>query len=134
VRITSSVNSLFESFHGASCRDVEHERMAATNLDWLTEMTRRSMAARDRLEPGRVLDVAYDQLVADPLGTVRRIHAHHGLAYDPPYEARLERYLARRPRRRFGKHEYCAEEFGMTDAAIAEAFRPYTERFVEPAA
>ena len=132
VRITSSVNSLLASFHGASCHDTDPQRMAQVNLGWLTRMASNSMVARERLGADRILDVSFPTLMLDPIGTVRRIHEHYGLAYDMEYEARLEAYLERRPRRKFGKHEYSAEEFGMTDAGIAEAFRPYIDRFVEP--
>ncbi len=132
VRITSSVNSLLASFHGASCHSTDPERMARVNLDWLTQMATSSMAARERLGDDRILDVSFQSLVREPIEVVRRIHAHFGLAYDDEYEAKLEAYLEHRPRNKFGRHEYNAEEFGMTDNGIAEAFKPYIERFVEP--
>ncbi len=131
VRITSSINSLFSSFHGALCHEIDHERMARVNLDWLTRMANNSITTRERVGGDRVLDISYDGLVRDPIGVVRRIHSHYDLAFVPEHEARLEAYLQNRPRRRFGKHVYSAEEFGMTDTDIAEAFRSYTERFVE---
>jgi len=133
VSITNSVNSLFASLHGGTCHDIDVERMAEVNLGWLSRMALGSLEARLRLGDDRILDVSFAALIADPIDVVRRIHSHYGLAYDDEYEARLEAYLRERPRHRFGKHEYCAEEFGMTDAGVAEAFTPYTERFVEPA-
>ncbi len=133
VKITSSVNSLFASYHGAACRDLDVGRMARVNLDLLTRMARGSMEARAHIGEDRVLDVSHAALVEDPIGVVRRIHSHHGLPFDGEYEATLEAYLERRPRRRFGKHEYSADEFGMTDAEIAAEFTAYVERFVEAA-
>jgi tetratricopeptide (TPR) repeat protein len=38
---------------------------------------------RDVLPPGRILDVRYEELVADPEGVSRRIVSHCGLAWDP---------------------------------------------------
>ncbi len=134
VRMASSINSLFASLHGAMCERIDVQRMARVNLGDLTRMAFGSMKARDVVGDDRILDVSFKALLDDPIGVVRRIHTHYDLAYDDAYEARLEAYLERRPRRRFGKHVYSAEEFGMTDHGIAERFAPYTQRFVEPAA
>ncbi len=133
VRTTSSVNSLFASFHGAACREVDVERMAQVNLGWLTMMAESSIEARTKLGEDRILDISYEALIADPIEVVRRIHAHYDLPFEASYEERLVAYLAQRPQHHFGKHTYCAEEFGMTDEGIATAFAPYIERFVEPA-
>jgi len=130
VRITSSINSLFASYHGAACHAPDFERMARVNLGLLRRMAHGSMAARERIGRDRVLDVTHDALVDDPIGVVRRIHSHHDLPFDRGYEETLEQYLERRPRRRFGKHEYSAAEFGMTDEGIAAEFTAYTQRFV----
>src|SRR3546814_11015873 len=38
---------------------------------------------RERLPPGRMLEIDYEDLVADPEGCTRRLPAHAGLEWDP---------------------------------------------------
>jgi hypothetical protein len=46
------------------------------------------------LAPGRLAQVRYEDLVADPLGEVRRVYAELGIGWDPEFEARALTYLA----------------------------------------
>jgi hypothetical protein len=77
------------------------------------------------------VDVRYADLAADPIGTVRRIHQHFGLPWDDALAARLRDWLDHRPKEKFGRHDYAAEDFGMTDARIAERFKGYIARFLD---
>lgn len=45
------------------------------------------------LPPGRLAEVRYQDLVADPVGQMRRIYREVGLDFTPEVEARLVRYL-----------------------------------------
>ncbi len=129
VEVVSSVNSLFYSFYAALSERFDLRRVAATNAQILARSVERAAAARGPLGD-RVLDVRYRDLVADPVGTVRRVHDHFGLAFEPAFERRLEEYVARRPRHGRGVHSYSAEEHGLTDELVAARFRDYTSRYL----
>jgi hypothetical protein len=73
--------------------------------------------------------VYYDRLVADPIGTVRDIYDHYGLAWSEEFAERLNYYLQHNPRGKHGTHLYAPEDFGQTGDAIAERFAPYIDRF-----
>lgn len=134
VEVCSSVNSLFYTMHSLTSRDVDVPRLSARNLDLLAELTRRNMAARDQLPPGRVLDVQYEDLRKDPLGTVQSIHATLDLPFTAASEARLRAHIDARPQHRFGAHPCSAEELGMDPAEIRQRFSAYIERHLDDSA
>ena len=45
----------------------------------------------------------------------------------PEHAERIRRYLAEKPRGKFGTHRYRPEEWGFDAAELRERFRPYTE-------
>ena len=71
----------------------------------------------------------YDWLVGDPLGTVKGIYDHFGLAWSDIFEERLQRYMRDNPQGKHGKHLYSSADFGLTDAAIAGRFTEYSRQF-----
>jgi putative membrane protein len=77
----------------------------------------------------RFLDVRYADLVADPIGTVRRIYAHYDRPFTPLAEERMRAFLAVHPKDAHGRHEYSAAQFGLDPARERERYRAYCERF-----
>ena len=41
----------------------------------------------------------------------------------------IQRYIDAKPRNKFGKHEYRAEDCGLTDGQIRDRFRFYTDHY-----
>ena len=95
----------------------------------LSRMMTRHLEARER-HPGRILDVSYDALLADPIGTVKRIHDAHALGWSDALELRLRAHLESRQQHRFGKHPYSLEEGGIGRAEVESAFALYRERYL----
>jgi Sulfotransferase family len=103
---------------------------------WLERMgwtTRRALAVRDRLPDAseRFVDVWYRDAVADPLGCVERIYAALGFELAPETRRRMERWLASDARAKGPAHQYTAEQFGLTERAIRDAFADYMARFID---
>ncbi|HXZ84893.1 MAG TPA: sulfotransferase, partial [Myxococcota bacterium] len=82
-----------------------------------------------RVPPERFLDVHYLDLVADPLGTVRRVYAHFGLPFTAEAARRSRGYFAEQLRGREGQHEYSLDAFGLDPDEIAAAFKGYRDHF-----
>jgi hypothetical protein len=89
----------------------------------------RAIAARARCED-RFLDIYYDDLVADPMGEVRRIYAHAGLELTSFAEAQMRRWAVENERDRRPVHAYTLEEFGYTQAGLRRDFAAYCARFL----
>ncbi len=67
----------------------------------------RARAARDPGDP-RFLDVQYEELVADPVGTVARIQTHFGRSWTPEDAAAVRAWLAANPPAARPVHRYAA--------------------------
>lgn len=123
----SMIESLMAEREGLDPRE-----LGPTVLEYLARSLERGLAARDRADPSRFVDVAHRELVADPLGTVRRIHAHFGLPLSAEAEAAQARHVKAHPRGRHGVHEYGLEAYGLTPERVQERLRFYVERFAVP--
>jgi hypothetical protein len=128
VETSASLASLFYSLHSRTTERLDVRRMTEAILSFHAHQVARNLAAREA-RPGAVFDVYYDRLVADPIGTVRGIYDHYGLAWSEGFAERLNRYLQQNPRGKHGAHLYAPENFGQTGEAISERFAAYIERF-----
>ena len=128
VETTASLASLFYSLHSRTTERLDVRRMTETILGFHEHQIARNLQARDA-HPGALFDVYYDRLVADPIGTVRDIYDHYGLAWSEEFEERLSCYLRQNPRGKHGAHLYAPENFGQTKDTISRRFAAYIERF-----
>lgn len=92
----------------------------------------RYLAARDRLKlDKRILDVDYELIRADPMAVMRAVYERAGLAMDAIAEQKMQAWHNSNEQGQFGKHEYSLEEFGLSEAAIDDAFADYIKRFIK---
>ncbi|MEO3809303.1 sulfotransferase [Sphaerisporangium sp. B11E5] len=90
-------------------------------------------AVRDR-DPAdeRFVDVKFAELNADPIGTVRRIHARAGAELTPEAERRLKEWLPQNARGKHGEHVYDAADLALDPDELRERFAFYYEHFDVP--
>jgi hypothetical protein len=94
-----------------------------TQLDLLVREQAAYRAARAAAEPGHFLDVAYDDLVRDPVGTVAGVYANFDLPWDSDTETAIRAGLeesrsgVRRP-----QHSYALADYGLTEDQVRAAF------------
>ena len=94
-----------------------YPRQMALHLSRMLEMSRR--------RPTQIHDVYYNELMADPLGTMRKLYAALGQQMTPQVEARMGAYLEANPQGRFGAHEYSLDEWGLSTAGLRPYFAEY---------
>jgi hypothetical protein len=115
----------------------DHVDPAEVGRQWLERMawaTRRGLAVRDRMAEAaeRFTDVWYRDAVSDPLALVERIYDAIGVEFIPEARTSMESWLAADARDKHPAHRYSADQFGLTDAGIREAFAEYMGRFIDP--
>jgi hypothetical protein len=99
------------------------------------ELLGRAAEARPRIPSGRLLDVHYRELTADPIGVLRRIYDHFGYRYTDEFERRARQWLQEHPRRERVANYYDLEQFGLDRASVERAFAPYRQQYgIEPEA
>ena len=89
----------------------------------------RAMRLRETVMSGQFSDVAYADIVQDPLAVVRSVYRAAGGAPHAELEGRMHEWLRRNPRGARGRHEYGADAFGIDSALLRRALGPYLERF-----
>lgn len=92
----------------------------------------RFLAARERAPAAQFLDVGFEAIESDPLGTVERVYDFLGWPLTAAGRAAIEGFLAANPKNKHGVHSYTLEQFGLNRAAEIARFRNYCERFRIP--
>jgi hypothetical protein len=94
-------------------------------------MVARAAETRARFSE-RFIDVRYADLLADPIGEVRRVCAFAGTSLSAEAEARMRAWLAANPQHKHGRHRYRLEDFGLERAEVSAAFAEYRRRLRIP--
>jgi hypothetical protein len=101
-------------------------------LEFLARSLERGLAARERSDPSRFVDVDYRQFVEDPMAAVRGIYRSFGLELNEATERSMQEYVAANPQKKHGAHRYSMEEYGLTPEQVRERLADYIERFNLP--
>jgi hypothetical protein len=108
------------------------KRIAADWADRWARALEKFLAVRDRASPAQFLDVMFESIESDPLGTVERVYDFLGWPLTAAARASMGNFLAANPKNKHGVHSYTLEQFGLSRAAEAARFARYCERFQIP--
>lgn len=109
----------------------EKQEVGPQTADMLERWLHRYVDWRDA-HPERehqIADIAFGDLLADPIGTVKAVYERFGLPVSAVHEGRMRSFLAQNQQDKFGTHRYTPEDFGLESVELAERFRFYQERF-----
>jgi hypothetical protein len=84
------------------------------------------------LPDDRIVDVRFDELVADPWRTMHALYERIGAGLTDDTEQRMRGYLDARPRGRHGRHEYTFADTGLDLAQTRARFADYQARYAVP--
>ena len=132
VKVVPSVASLNCALQSAFARRVDP---VAVGADWSHKLhlaVSRGLDFDARAGREWCCHVQYAELVADPLGTLRRVYAHFGDGLLPLHERRVGAWMRERPQHVHGRHRYAAADFGLAPEAIRERYADYSRRFDVP--
>jgi len=113
----------------------DHADPHSIAVDWADRWARaleKFLAVRDRAPAKQFLDVRFESIESDPLGTVERVYDFLGWQLTDAAREAMNRFLAANPKNKHGVHRYTLEQFGLSRAQEAERFRSYCERFAIP--
>jgi hypothetical protein len=123
-----SVCSLTAVVRAARSSDVDKREIGAY---WLDHVGR----ALSDLRPGagqgslRVLDLRYQDMVADPIDVAGRVCEFAGIPRTSRAEQRMRRFLTRNPQGKHGAHHYTTAEFGLSSGELGRRFAAYRDNF-----
>lgn len=130
-QVMGSWNSLVERARSAIMESFARTGIGAEQLDFMSDMLNsatRFRMARPELE-SHWIDVAYVDLVRDPMAVVRTVYDRFGWRLEEAAVDRMEAWLRRQAerRRREIRHRYGLEDYGLTAEGVNAAFAPYLD-------
>jgi hypothetical protein len=105
------------------------EVIGRTQLDLWARGLALFTAERARHDPARFCDVRYEDLVADPEGTVESVYTYFGLPLTQEAADAIRSLAAASAASRAGgefAHRYTLDDFGLTGEEVDERFAAYT--------
>lgn len=87
-----------------------------------------------QIEAGRAdafVDVAYRDLVSDPIATIGALYDDLGQTFTEEAEAAMRTHSAEHTKGRFGSHSYSLEDWGLDRDALTERVQPYLTRYAD---
>lgn len=125
----SSWASLNQVYRRVYYEQVDRQELGQQVLRRLAADAERCTYQRERIESGRVLDLAYPDLVDRPIETIRSVYECFGLDLSPEAVSLMQSHLKESPKGKHGAHRYGPEDFGLSTEEIRKRFGRYLDRF-----
>src|SRR5262249_28539262 len=131
VRVIASLSSLFGAIHSTFSDDVTVADVAHQWAEPILAAVDRWVTAREdgSIPTDRVIDVAYDAFMAEPIGQMRRIYDFLDVELTRDVEERMRAFLADNAADKHGRHRYSFADTGLDEADLRARARRYTEHF-----
>ena len=128
-KVLPSICSLVAGWRAIYEYDVNRHEVAEWLLDLWSSRLHDGMQVRRERDAAQFFDLHFREILADPVGAAQRIYTYFDIEIGAEAEQRMRRWAADNPQGKHGEHHYRAEDFGLTDDAIAERFAAYLEHF-----
>ena len=119
-----SLCSLVAGYRRLFSRRVDCREIGGTLLDMFINHMERSMTATAG-KADQIIDIRFEDLVADPIGTVQRIYTQLGYPYSVPFEQKMIRYLNKERAAAKPRHAYTLEQFHLSREMVMERSAEY---------
>lgn len=122
--------SLIGMYHHLVCEDFSAPSLGQHILERMASWIDRGRSACEDRDDGRVLHVAYADLVRDPFAVVERVYAHWGQPLEVRTLASMRSWAAANPKDKHGHHRYTLADFGLSEERVSRTFGDY-ERWAQ---
>ncbi len=113
-------------------QDLDKAELGPVVMEYLARKLEASLVAREKFSAERVIDIQFNDFVADPLRTADQIYQHFELPMTGQMAGAIKSYADAHPMGKHGRHGYKLEEYGLTEQQILDRFGFYIERFSIP--
>jgi len=128
-RVLPSICSLVSGWRGLYEGDVDRRAIGKWQLDMWSNMVQTAMRVRAASPAAQFYDFAFQELVGDPIGAIKRMYDYFGFEFTAAAERRMQAWHAANPQGKHGGHHYVAADFGLSDGEIGERFASYMRHF-----
>ncbi len=121
--VFQSMNRFYRSLFGLlSLQDHSEDQVIESTLSGYEILTRRYLADREQIPAGHLLEVYFDDLVRDPVSTIRSVYEGFGLEGFEESSPRLQEYLRSTQGYRAASTALDAEDIDRVDQRWGFAF------------
>ncbi len=133
VTIASSVCNLVRTLTSTFTDTDGHDYVRATWPELIGTLLDRQSAFRDAQTAAgngdAFIDLAYRDLVADPIATVGSLYERLDRPFTHDVEAALAAHAAAHPKDKHGAHRYSLEDWDLSRPALEERYADYLQRY-----
>ena len=100
---------------------------------WLRKNKRLVDNCRDykRDHQDQFIDVAYKDIVSNPINVVREIYLNLGIQWTDQHEQKALKFCQSHKKNKYGKHVYSLGDYGLNDEIIEATFGTYLDEYQE---
>jgi hypothetical protein len=102
-------------------------RLGHDQLERFSQAANTGTATRARIGDERFIDVSQQEMNADAVAVAERIYDFAGLPLTSEQRTTIAKWAQENRAGSRGTHTYSAEQYGLTDQEIRDAFAPYLE-------
>lgn len=125
VEVVGSACSLLKAVRPMFSDDVDMAAIGRTLLDTFDVMIERTRAYLEKHGADSICNVQYVDMMANPIGEVKRVYAHFGETLSVEAEQAMQNYLEVNPKGKHGKHHYDLADYGLTKEMIGSRYQQY---------
>ena len=131
LKVLSSVTSLTTTLRAMASDRIDPVDIAREWSYWNARAFDAAVTARESglVKPEQVIDVQFGELMADPVGVIRKIYDKFDLELTEHAAERMRRYVAQNPEDKHGKHGHRFADTGLDPNQEREKIRRYQEYF-----
>lgn len=124
-----SYMSLGRTTRTLAVRRLDTAREADAVLGLTDSSIEHNLSARAK-HPGKIIDIRYTDLTADPMGTVESIYLSAGIQMSDEQRSSLRAHLAANPKGKHGEHKYDLSDVGLNAEEIGLRYAGYVREFL----
>ncbi|RMD82670.1 MAG: sulfotransferase [Candidatus Dadabacteria bacterium] len=128
-KVLSSYISLISGFRSLYESDIDRDTVAREQCEVWARGAEHAIEVRRSRDPAQFFDLYFEEFVADPVGSVRRIYEYFGIDYTDETDRALRAWQQDNPAGKHGEHRYSFEGVSLEPAQINERFASYIEYF-----
>ena len=134
LKVLSSLISLQVTLRKMASNDVDATDIAREWARLNSQAFTAAMNARKSglIDPSRVIDVHFGDLVANPFDTIAGVYKHLGLEFSEEARSAMSAHLTGNPSDKHGKHEHRFEDLGLDLDEERARVKEYQEYFGVP--
>ncbi len=129
VAVVGSACSLVNAVRPMFSDAVDPVAIGECLLETFDVMIERTLAYTARHGDQAIYDLQYAELMADPIGEIRKLYEYFGEEFTSEAETAMRTYMADNPKGKHGRHRYALEDYGLSAGQVKERYADYCRRF-----